>query len=255
MKRSIYFFLTGLILTGLSACRSYNYYTAAINKTNLSAYHTFAWMPGVSTDQNSDKNGNQNSDKHGNKDKKNDKTSDNKMNVELADSKIRSEATKALISKGLKETKDNPDLIVGYTAKVGIGVRTNYYYGGWGWGGYGWGGYGGYGWGGYGYGWRGGWGYGGWGGYGWGGYGWGYPAYAEREHYNEGTLIIDLIDTHTHKIVWRGFGVTEYKDPQRTLEDLPIVVDGVLAQLQLPLTPQNSKDSKNPKAEKKSYYY
>ena len=45
MKRSIYLALMALMLSGLSACTSYNYYTAAINKTNLSNYHTFAWMP------------------------------------------------------------------------------------------------------------------------------------------------------------------------------------------------------------------
>ena len=45
MKRLIYLALTVLMISGLSACNSYNYYTAAINKTNLSSYHTFAWMP------------------------------------------------------------------------------------------------------------------------------------------------------------------------------------------------------------------
>lgn len=102
----------------------------------------------------------------------------------------------------------------------------------------------------------GGWGYpgfyGGWGlGFGWGGWGWGGfyrpyyyaygapfayagPTYAEKEHFKEGTLIIDLIDPHTRRIVWRGFGVGEvHKNPQKNVDDLPKVVAGVLDQLQL----------------------
>jgi hypothetical protein len=203
MKRSIYLALVALMLSGLSACTSYNYYTAAINKTNMSGYRTFAWMP-----PNSD---------------------DKKMTNGVADAKIKDATTAALVAKGLRLTQRNPDLVVTYTATVGRGTRTNYYspyYGGWGWGGFGWGA-----------------------GFGWGGWGWGYRpyyafggpfsyygglTYAEKEHYKEGTLIIDLIDRHTRRIVWRGFGVGEvHKDPQKTIDDLPKVVDGVLNQLQL----------------------
>ena len=180
MKRSIYLPLIVLMLLGLSACTSYNYYTAAINKTNLSSYHTFAWMP------------------PGNK----------KASSEVVDAKIRDAATSALVTKGLTLSQRNPDLIVNYSTVVGTGSRTNYYspyYGGF---------------------------YPGWGpGFGWGaGWGWGYrpyyyaygapfayygATYAEKEHYKEGTLIIDLIDSHTHRIVWRGFGVGEvHNNPQ-----------------------------------------
>ena len=45
MKRSIYPGLIALFVCALSACDSYNYYQAAINKTNMSGYHSFAWMP------------------------------------------------------------------------------------------------------------------------------------------------------------------------------------------------------------------
>ncbi|GAC1308276.1 MAG: hypothetical protein NVSMB24_21650 [Mucilaginibacter sp.] len=199
MKRSIYLALTVLVLSGLSACTSYDYYTAAINKTNLSNYHTFAWMPA----------GNE----------------DSKTNNDLADAKIKDAATNTLVAKGLQLSRRNPDLVVTYTRTVGRGARTNYYspystyYGGF---------------------------YPGWGfGYGWGYrpyyYAYGAPfayygglTYAEKEHYKEGTIIIDLIDTHTHHIVWRGFGVGEvHKNQQKNIDDLPKVVDGVLAQLKL----------------------
>src|ERR1700712_1203425 len=132
MKRLIYLALTVLMISGLSACNSYNYYTAAINKTNLSSYHTFAWMPPAG---------------------KNDKQPANNE----ADAKIKDATTSALTMKGLKLSQRNPDLIVSYTTTVGRGARTNYYspnyYGGWGYpgwgGGWGWGGGFGWGWGGY----------------------------------------------------------------------------------------------------------
>jgi len=58
--------------------------------------------------------------------------------------------------------------------------------------------------------------------------------YAEQENYKEGTLIIDLIDTRTRKVVWRGFGVGEvHRDPQKNIDDIPKVVAGILNQLQL----------------------
>jgi len=198
MKKFIYIAFSVLVLSGLSACTSYDYYTAAINKTNLSNYHTFAWMPA----QNNGSNG---------------------INNDVADAKIKDATTSALISKGLRLNPRNPDLVVTYTLKVGRGARTNYYtpyyYGGL---------------------------YPGWGfGWGWGYrpyyYAYGAPfayygglTYAEKEHYKEGTLIIDLVDTRTRRIVWRGFGVGEvHRNPQKTIDDLPKEVNGVLSQLQI----------------------
>ncbi|MFI5138045.1 MAG: DUF4136 domain-containing protein [Sphingobacteriales bacterium] len=204
MKRLGYLAFTLLLLAGLLGCTSYNYYTAAINKTNLSSYHTFAWMPPSNS-------------------------GDKKMMNNAADAKIREAATTALIAKGLRLDQTNPDLVVNYTSIVGRGVRTNYYspypyYGGF---------------------------YPGWG-FGWG-WGWRYNpyfyygapfayygglTYAEQEHYKEGTLIIDLIDTRTRKIVWRGFGVGEvHNNPQKDIDDLPKEVNGLLDQLQLTPAP------------------
>jgi hypothetical protein len=204
MKRPIYLGLIVLCICALSACDSYNYYQAAINKTNMGGYHTFAWMPSP------------------------------KMNAnQQADMAIKTSTTTALQSKGMALQQQRPDLLVSYTVTVGRGTRTDYYtpgfYGGpyWGWGGgFGWG------WGGR-WGWRGGWG--------WGGpyYAFGGPfpyyggvTYAEQEHYKEGTLIIDLIDRRTRKVVWRGFGVGEvHHNPQKDIDNLPKVVDGILNQL------------------------
>lgn len=198
MKRSIYLGLMFLLVCGLSACDSYNYYIAARNKTNMSGYHTFAWMPVANVNAN-----------------------------QQADAAIKSSTTTALQGKGLALQQQKPDLLVSYTVTVGRGTRTDYYTPGW-YGGPYWGWGGGFGWG---------WGWRGW--YGGPYYAFGGPfpyyggvTYAEQENYKEGTLIIDLIDRRTRKVVWRGFGVGEvHHNQQKNIDDLPKVVDGILKQL------------------------
>lgn len=201
MKTPLYSVLAFLIISGLSACSSYNYYTAGLNKTNMSQYRSFAWMAPEG------------------------KTEDKPTASAIADLKIKDAAVTSLSGKGLRMQKNNPDLLVTYTAKVGLGSKTVYYptY-------YGTGFYPGFG---IGFGW----------GYrpyyyGWGG---GYPyAYyggltaVDKEHYKEGTIIIDLIDTRTHKVVWRGYGVGEvHHNVQKNIDDIPKVVAGIIDQLQV----------------------
>lgn len=203
MKTPLYSVLAFLIISGLSACSSYNYYTAGLNKTNMSQYRSFAWMAPEG------------------------KTEDKPTASAIADLKIKDAAVSSLSGKGLRLQKNNPDLLVTYTAKVGLGSKTVYYptY-------YGTGFYPGFG---IGYGW-------GYRPYYWGGWGWGGPAFTyyggmtavDKEHYKEGTIIIDLIDTRTHKVVWRGFGVGEvHHNVQKNIDDLPKVVAGIIDQLQV----------------------
>src|SRR5579864_5235424 len=207
MNPSILFRTLGFFLiAGLSACTSYNYYTAGLNKTNMTQYRSFAMMKPEEPGEN--------------------KTA-SKTKV-TADQKINDAAIASLKSKGLKLQTDNPDLLVVYIAKVGIGSKTVYYYPGWGYPYYGWG-----------YPYRGwGWGYG----YPYYGYGWGYPYYgwggyayaADKEHYKEGTIIIDLIDARTHKVVWRGYGISDaHSNPERNIEEMPEIVKGIINQLQV----------------------
>ncbi|MGZ3763179.1 MAG: DUF4136 domain-containing protein [Mucilaginibacter sp.] len=199
MKTSAYLLFGFIVVAGLSACSSYNYYTAGLNKTNMSQYRSFAWMS-----------------PEGN--------SDNKPTASaIADLKIKDAAVASLSTKGLRMQKNNPDLLVTYTAKVGLGSKTVYYptY-------YNTGFYPGFGL----------------------SYGWGYRPYyygygqpfvyyggmtaVDKEHYKEGTIIIDLIDTQTKKVVWRGFGVGEvHRNPQKNIDDIPKVVEGIISQLQL----------------------
>ena len=215
MKKIIYLGVVALIISGLSSCTTYNYYQAGLNRTNLSNYRTFAWMP---TGGSANKAGNNNN--------------------MVADGKIKDAATASLVEKGLRFQQNEPDLIISYSRQVGRGTRQVYASN---WGG-GWGGFGGWG---MGLGWG---GFGGWGFGGWGGWGLGYRPYygafgapfaygaidLGKEHYKEGTIVIDLIDRRSRQVVWRGFGVGEvHRNPQKDIEDLPKVVDGVLKQLSL----------------------
>ena len=212
MKKLIYLGLIVLIISGLSSCTTYNYFEAGLNRTNLSNYRTFAWMPSGGSANNAGNNGNM-----------------------IADGKIKDAATASLVEKGLRLQQNEPDLIISYSRQVGRGTRQVYASN---WGG-GWGGFGGWG---MGFGW------GGFGGWGFGGWGLGYRPYygafgapfaygaidLGKEHYKEGTIVIDLIDRRSRQVVWRGFGVGEvHRDPQKDIDDLPKVVDGVLKQLSL----------------------
>ena len=202
MKRAIYVVLVTFVLAGLTACSNYRYYTAAKNKTNLSTYKTFGWVEAPAEQTNNPRKIYAN---------------------DIADANIKDAATDALMAKGLTRQDAEPDLLVNYTAITGRGYKTNYYgggmYPGWGWG----------------LGWGAGWyrplffGYGGWG---WGA-GWGGPGFASREPFREGTIIIDLIDRRTGKMVWRGYGVGEVRNPQKALNDLPKVVTGIIEKLEL----------------------
>ncbi|AMR34380.1 hypothetical protein A0256_24450 [Mucilaginibacter sp. PAMC 26640] len=202
MKKYIYLSLAVAFVSVLSACSSYNYYTAAANKTNLSKYRTFAMAP-LRQD-----------------------SGQWRPLTEIGNGKLQEAAKTALLQKGLTLDNQNPDLLLGYATVTGRGTKINYYYapmyGGFGYG-FGWGG------------WGGGW-YRPWG-FGYGGFGYGFPnyggAFAQRVPYKEGTVIIDLIDPKTRAIVWRGYGVGELHNPKETLKEIPKVVDGIIKQLDL----------------------
>ena len=137
----------------------------------------------------------------------------------LSEKRIKKAVEKELTTMGYqKQTTGTPDFLIAYHVKVedlstsnGNGSR-GYGYGGFGYGGYGYGGHGysGFGYGGYGHGFghhgfsHHGYGYGGYGypGYGYSGYG--YPGYGYVDYGYEGTIILDIIDTESNELVWRG---------------------------------------------------
>ena len=104
---------------------------------------------------------------------------------QLATDNIESSVSQVMSEKGLAKNTTNPDLLVGYHFFVEdktrtVSTPTSPLYGpylGWG---------------------R--WGYRGWvPGY----WGWGGPQYVEQE-YTSGTVVVDMVDAKTRKLVWRG---------------------------------------------------
>jgi hypothetical protein len=99
---------------------------------------------------------------------------------------------KEMLSKGYVEDNANPDLLVNSVLviedKVGVTSSTNYY------------GYGGY----------------------YRPYGWG-PTVATTSvstyEYKDGTMIIDVIDAKTEKLVWEGVGTKELNSNQKDPEE------------------------------------
>lgn len=208
-----YIGLVLICLSVLSACSSYRYYKAGDSYLSTQKYKTFGWAPVlpvrkpdsiVSTQKALGARLNY--------------LNNNRYFRNAEATRIIREATVTnLQSKGLTLQESNPDLLVRYSTLVDRGTRNGYrypYYGGF---------YGGWGWG---YRFNPWFGYGGWG---WPGYGMGYPV---KEHFKEGILSIELIDSRTRETVWIGYGAGELsRNPQKAIAQLPKVVGGIFEQL------------------------
>lgn len=190
-----------MIIGMLAACSRYTYYGVGSNQATLSKYHTFAWLPPVKS------------------------TSSSVYNSDITDQRIKEAATANLENRGLMLKASKPDLLVRYNIMVSdkekVYDQPVYNYAG----------------GGYyprlGY---------------YGGrrylyyrYSTPFPVYVgddvERIPYKEGTLMIDLIDRKTKKVIWRGYGIGEVDNPAKAIQDLPKVVEGIIKKL--PLTPMS----------------
>lgn len=117
---------------------------------------------------------------------------------QLATENVENTMSNVLQQKGLTQDNTQPDLLIGYHFFVQNKTQTvanpvTPFYGpymGWG---------------------R--WGYRGWG-PGW--WGWGGPQYQyTQQHYQDGTLVVDMVDARTHKLVWRGSVENAVGDPAR----------------------------------------
>lgn len=187
--------LLGLAL-GLSACSSYNYY-AVSNKKLTPAYKSFAWLPEGKS--------------------KASKVYDN----DVATDRIVEATSSALEQRGFTLDQKNPDLLIKYTASVNTSTkeynepvyynpaprvvprvgylrgRAYYYYD----------------------------------------YVNPYPVYVgselRRKKVKEGSLMIDLIDRKTGKVIWRGWAEGEVNNPEQAVNDIPKVIDGIFKKLTL----------------------
>jgi hypothetical protein len=73
-----------------------------------------------------------------------------------------------------------------------------------------------------------------WGRYGWYDPWWGpYGGSVDVSYYEEGTLVIDFVDSKKKELVWRGLGtkvIQQYSDPDERMEAIRHVVEKILAQ-------------------------
>lgn len=179
----------------VAACSSYQYYAIEGNHAEFNKYHSFAWLPPADT-------------------LKRDGYTD------IADDKIKTETTMQLEKRGLVLKPDNPDLLVRYSILTDNKTKTyaqpvytyvngfypgvlryrdgrRFYYS----------------------------------------YRRPFVVYMgtgiEEVPYKEGTLIIDLIDRRSEHVVWRGYGVGEVVNPEKSIADIPEVVNGIISRLPL----------------------
>ena len=181
--------------TILSACSSYNYYAVGSKKADVSKYHTYAWVPG------------------------NELKADGYYENSVAEERIIESANQVLSNRGMQLDTKKPDLLIRYTAMVKDktraisapvyyqspsylvprmayyrGYRVFYY-----------------------------------------SYTRPFPVYVgndEREvAFEEGNIVIDLIDRNTSRVIWRGVAKGEVNNPEKAVNDLPKVIEKIFGKL------------------------
>ncbi|WP_410219843.1 DUF4136 domain-containing protein [Pedobacter sp.] len=192
MKRLLLFL--GLVV-GLASCSSYEYYSLSNNAVNNIKYKTYAWIPETQSKTTS------------------------VYNNDIATDKIVQAASAELDKRGFVLDHNKPDLLVKYTVTVNKETKTMYepvyynpparilprvtYYQG-------------------------------------------RPRYyytyidplpvyvgtrAQKMQVKEGSIVIDIIDRSTSKLIWRGWAEGEVNDPQKAINDIPDVISNIFKKL------------------------
>ncbi len=119
----------------------------------------------------------------------------------LLSNRIKASVNSELVTKGFTQSSDNPDLLTVFH----LGVQDKIQVSDWGYGYSGryWGGYGGY--------------YGGTG--------------MDVYQYQEGRMIIDVVDAKTNELVWRGTGEGVVGSGQKSPEETQYKIDSVVNQI------------------------
>lgn len=131
---------------------------------------------------------------------------------DIAKHNIMTTANKEIEDRGLTYTKENPDVLFRYVAIVNNKSRMIYssYHNGFGWGGpWGW--------------------YRPWGYYGF--YSPSYPVGKERIRY--GHLILEAVDRNKKTVIWQARGTTEVDNPEKAINGLPKLIQGIMKQYPL----------------------
>lgn len=162
-----------------ASCSSYKYNTTRVQNLDFSQYKTYGWLQPV------------------------DSLSKNYFTNDISRSNILAAANKELEARGLRYSKENPDILFRYVAIVNNKSRMVYSSP------YGWGGY-----------------YRPWGwGYGWYGGGPSFPV--GKEKYRYAHLIIEAVDRKSNSVVWQARGSGEIRTPEKAINNLPKVVNGI----------------------------
>ena len=179
----------------LSACSSYKFYSVSNAKVDISKYQTYAWVPS------------------------NESKTSNYYENDIAEDKIIDAVNTELTNRGFKLNTRKPDFLIRYTAVVDnksrvisdpvyyqppsryVPVRgyyqgrAVYYYQ----------------------------------------FYRPFPVYAGTEarkiEYEEGNIVIDLIDRNSSKVIWRGVAKGEVNDAEKAINDLPKVVGKIFNRL------------------------
>ncbi|MCT1523326.1 DUF4136 domain-containing protein [Sphingobacterium hotanense] len=141
-----------------------------------------------------------------------DSLSKNYFTNDISRSNIISTANKQIEARGLTYSKENPDILFRYVTIVNNKSRMVYSHS---------------------YGWGGPWGmYRPWG-WGWGWYGGGpsYPVGKEKFRYSH--VIIEAVDRKTNSVVWQARGSGEIRTPEKAINNLPKVVEGIFKEYPL----------------------
>ena len=183
------------IVIGLSSCSTYDYYSVSNKPVNTSKYQTYAWIPESQSKASS------------------------AYNNDIATDKIVDAASAELNARGFQLQNKAPDLLIKYTAVVNKETKTYeepvyynppprlsprvgyyrgraiYYYA----------------------------------------YNDPFPVYvgsrARRMQVKEGSIMIDIIERRTSKLIWRGWAEGEVTDSQKAVEDIPEVIANIFKKL------------------------
>ncbi|MFI5450995.1 DUF4136 domain-containing protein [Pedobacter sp. UC225_61] len=183
------------IMIGLASCSSYDYYSVSNKPVNTTRYKTYAWIPESQSKASST------------------------YNNDIATDKIVDAASAELNKIGLTLKNTNPDLLIKYTAVVNKEIKTYdepvyynpparlsprlgyyrgraiYYYT----------------------------------------YTDPFPVYvgsrARKMQVKEGSIMIDIIERRTSKLIWRGWAEGEVNDPQKAINDIPNVIANIFKKL------------------------
>lgn len=185
--------MLGFIATVFSACSSYNYYSVSNKPLDPQKYKTFAWIPeGKSTSI---------------------------YNNDIATDKIVESGTAQMNDRGFTLASETPDLLLRYTASVSketreyqepvyynqpprllprvsyYGGRARFYYR----------------------------------------YYDPLPIYVgDRERsirVKANSIVIDIIDRKTSKVIWRGWAEGEIQNPQKSINEIPSVIQNIFKKL------------------------